>query len=56
MKKVFSVKKFKEYSERLGLPKEDYEKSCELWANECEGLTKDEMNELGYVFNNDLGN
>ena len=53
MKKVFSVKKFEEWCKRLGFPNEDYEKSCEIWANKCDGLTKEEMNELGYACSDD---
>ena len=53
MKKVFSVEKFKECCKRLGRLKSQIKKSCEIWANECEGLTKDEMKELGYLCSDD---
>ena len=53
MKKVFSVKKFKECCERLGRLKSQIKKSCEIWANECDGLTKEEMFKLGYLCSDD---
>lgn len=42
MKKVFSKEK---YIKDMG--EESYKKYYE-WVDECEGLTKEEMNELGY--------
>ena len=48
MKKVFSLKKFQEWYKTSELRKIMFNVNCELWANECDGLTEEEMNKLGY--------
>lgn len=49
MKKVFSVKKFEEVMEKMGFSKK-YIKMCKLiWANDCEGLTPEEMMSRGVL-------
>lgn len=47
MTKVFSKEK---YIEEVGI--ENYEKESYPWVNECDGLTGEQMNELGYSFDN----
>ena len=48
MKKVFSVEKFKESMKSFGYVKTIIDCYLANWANECEGLTEEEMNKLGY--------
>ena len=48
-KKVFSVEKFKESMKSIGLSDDRIDYYCKRWAKECEGLTEEEMLELGYV-------
>lgn len=43
MKKVFSVKKYEEVIKKDGCLKEEIESYKEFWANDCEGLTAEEM-------------
>lgn len=49
--KVFSIEAFKNYSERIGEDSKVTERRCSPkgWAYKCEGLTKAEMNALGFV-------
>ena len=49
MSKVFSIEKFKNDSDIT----EDIQYSLETWALECDGLTKAQVEKLGYFINDD---
>ena len=53
MKKVFSVEKFIKDQKQSGREASKIELSLSLWAKECDGLTEDEMEQLGCVTDDD---
>jgi len=49
MVKVFDVKKFTDSLKKGGYKTKDIDLFIEIWANDCQGLSVKEINELGYV-------
>jgi len=49
MTKVFDIEKFVEDSKNRGYAKEHIDKDIEMWGNRLQGLTKKEINEMGYL-------
>jgi hypothetical protein len=47
--KVFSVEAFRADLERIDEPEESIERSIDLWAERCRGLTEKEMERIGLV-------
>lgn len=45
--KVFSVEKFKKVLREAGVPEDKIQAHVNCWANDCEGLTEEEMNKVG---------
>lgn len=43
MKKVFSIKKFEKRAKKMGAKKRTIELAKKLWANDCDGLTAEEI-------------
>ena len=48
MKRVFSVKKFRETCEEMGEDEKTIDESVDCWAGSCEGLTEEEMKKEGF--------
>jgi len=52
-KKVFSLRKYKKWlRETLDYTPEQIEQEIKYWAQKCEGLTEEEMNEIGFACTN----